>query len=292
MSIPVRCLLFSILLLSGLSAYCQKVNKKPIILLLHGRGQDATDQDGKKAATLWESFLRSGLLNQSITAQDYDLEFGWYGDLLGKEGINFCTHHEFLPQERLDQYHKYKHTAIQTVFNALDNLPFGKSYFLSQVMPDVKIYLSDQHNQCAINDRVEKALEKVVKEERPVIIIAHSMGSLVAYNILNRDSRIMPRIKDIELITIGSMLGMVGVRKALLGEYMTFGIVVPSSILRWANVVNIKDYLSFSLNGKMFSQNDLNLPIDHRVSLQSGHDALGYLSSPEVAKLIKEAIKR
>jgi len=265
---------------------------RPIIVLIHGRGQDTSDNGGARTAAAWTDELKRTLRIEGIALHNDDFRFCWYGDLLGKAGVRGCTHHEMLPQERNTPFTDHiKHQGIQAVMNAVALLPVGKGFLLEQVMPDVQVYLSDQRNQCAINDRIENSFNEALKAGRPLIVVAHSLGSLAAYIVLNRDPNIVPRIKDVKFITVGSMLGMAGVRKALLGDFMTGSLAIPESIASWFNIVNLDDYLSFSLKSTFLDPRERRVGKEFEISKPFGHDAKGYLSTPEVRAILVESFK-
>lgn len=296
--VPLNLLIDKFIVIFMLLLSCSSVSGqdnptlKPIILLIHGRGQDMGDPQGKATALKWKTAIKGPLAQKGIFLQDDDFIFAWYGDILGQKGVGHCTHHEFLPQEYYTvDTDKLKHDGVQAFMNAAAKLPFGQDYLLSKLMPDVHVYLSNQRNQCEINSRVEDALEEAWITKRPIIVIAHSLGSLVAYNVLNRDPQIVPRIKNVTLITIGSMLGMEGVRKALLGQFMTNSLAIPQSIGSWSNFVNKKDFLSFTLADTFSNPNEPKVGREFIISEISGHEVFGYLGTAEVQTLLESSFK-
>ena len=88
-------------------------------------------------------------------------------------------------------------------------------------------FLSDAHKRCASERRLSDALDRAKREGRPVILVAHSLGSLVAYDYLSSrsDSAVVQR-----LVSLGSMLGATELRRLLIGGDSTDGFGLPRSV--------------------------------------------------------------
>ena len=105
-------------------------------------------------------------------------------------------------------------------------------------------FLSDAHKRCASERRLSDALERAKREGRPVILVAHSLGSLVAYDYLSaqRDSNVVQR-----LVSLGSMLGAADLRRLLIGGDSSDAFGLPRSVKSWVNVRNNGDPLAVPL---------------------------------------------
>jgi len=88
-----------------------------------------------------------------------------------------------------------------------------------------------------IRELLANRLLDAFKDNRPVQIIAHSMGSVIVYDTLwemSRDSRSAHKIS--QLVTIGSPLGLRFVQKRLLGAAEKGARRYPSTIRTWVNI--------------------------------------------------------
>ncbi|ABV38354.1 serine protease, subtilase family [Shewanella sediminis HAW-EB3] len=92
--------------------------------------------------------------------------------------------------------------------------------------------------QDEIRNRFIKALEQARKKEGPLIVVSHSMGTVIAYDCLTRDPR-CPKIDS--LITIGSPLGLDEIQDKLQPEW-TRENGFPGTIMEnWFNIYDRLD---------------------------------------------------
>lgn len=168
------------------------------------------------------------------------------------------------------------------MMRALDNkLPQVANFSIKKKTEDVGLYLVVDEVNSHINDMV---IEKLTKE--PTIIIAHSLGTIIAYNVLKA---IEKKDYDIKmLITLGSPLGVKSVKRQLKGR-LSF----PSSLKGdWHNLYDPLDYVSLHpLDSKNFNTDP---PIrNYQVENQSDnrHGILHYLSNPKIANIINDYLK-
>jgi pimeloyl-ACP methyl ester carboxylesterase len=115
----------------------------------------------------------------------------------------------------------------------------------------------------------------------PQTIIAHSLGSVVAYRLL-RDQRLPCR----RLITIGSPLGFRAVRELLDGKFTW-----PVGLTDWRNFYDKHDLVAL---GKPFAHSAewrpriIHTEVDNRDF--NSHGAMGYLKLPLVAAALSEVL--
>jgi predicted alpha/beta hydrolase family esterase len=128
-------------------------------------------------------------------------------------------------------------------------------------------FLSDARKRCASERRLAEAIDRARNEGRPVILVAHSLGSLVAYDYLSTrtDSVLVNRF-----VTIGSMLGS-PVRHLLIGGDSTDTLSRPPSVKEWVNVRNEQDPLAVPISvGRDITTSP---PVDE----PDAHEMVGYL---------------
>lgn len=148
---------------------------------------------------------------------------------------------------------------------------------------------------------LREKLLKHINREYKILLIAHSMGSIISYDSLFQISQMRPQKKDIDLfLTIGSPLGTHYVQKRLLAYSDHDPGCFPCNISRWTNI---------SAKGDMVSM-DETLHDDFNIMLKHGlidsiedkcdgvfnwyrndfgvnpHSAYGYLINPKMAKVI------
>jgi hypothetical protein len=228
---------------------------RPLVLLVHGRGQ--LDRDSSVVRREWTDGLAAGMreLTTRPLLDTSDVRFVWYADVLDPLSPEGCAHHETNPRSGRLWYNR---PGVQAIWNdarrwlvrKVNSVPKADSVVTYRVMGDVYLFLSDLWKRCGTETRLLNALRRADAEQRPVIIVAHSLGSLVVYSYLAGRQPGSFRGFDIRrLVTIGSMLSVPEVYRAILGSMVNPPIPAPAEIKSWVNVRDGLDYLAFDLGG-------------------------------------------
>lgn len=149
-------------------------------------------------------------------------------------------------------------------------------------------------------------LAKLLKQHRrkKILLIAHSMGSIIAYDVL---TRYVPEVEIDTLITIGSPLGLPIIRSKIGAEMGETGSAIP--VLKtpenvrtsWYNLADLRDKIAFFYNlGDDFKANSRGVTVIDQMVInnyvyrgeKNPHKAYGYLRTAEMANIIDEFIKR
>ncbi|MEW2519091.1 serine peptidase [Actinacidiphila alni] len=139
-------------------------------------------------------------------------------------------------------------------------------------------YLADPASRRRTDVREE--LHRVVERRRPRVLLAHSLGSVIAYEALWHQ----PVDLDV-LITLGSPLGLPGAIRDRLslgpGNEDRVG-QRPPGVRRWVNIADIGDVVAIPRD---LPASFPGIDVHHEVSLGlvASHKATSYLSVPEVA---------
>jgi alpha-beta hydrolase superfamily lysophospholipase len=109
------------------------------------------------------------------------------------------------------------------------------------------LFIGDPVRRCAAETQLDRVLARAGREGRPVILVAHSFGSLLSYGYLRSSvpgdsSRFSVR----KFVTIGSLLGAPGVRSMLLGDTAARA-RLPAGVQQWTNIVNPHDALAYAV---------------------------------------------
>jgi hypothetical protein len=150
---------------------------------------------------------------------------------------------------------------------------------MTAVLREVYRYLTRQ----ALRRRIREAVIAAVEEHQPTVLVAHSLGSVVAYEALHQ----RPDLKVATFLTLGSPLGMPGtVFEALDPEPVAGHGVRPPGARKWVNVADKGDLVAVPVElGGRFD-------VDRHVAVSIGfadfHTFGGYLSSASTAKIIRE----
>jgi len=257
---------------------------RPLILLVHGRGLQ--DRDSAAMRKQWLNALRSGAttLTRAPSIEDGDVRVVWYADVLDPRSSAACDYAATDPRARRDAKTDVELKQFLGIAGGLINLisalaDDSTANEIRALAGDAS-FLGDVHKRCAAEARLGAAIDRARQEGRPIILVAHSLGALVAYDYLS--SRTDTAAVQ-ELITIGSMAGASEVRQLVIGGDSTDVFTVPSSVKQWINIRNEKDGLALPLSiGRDIVTNPPPNEIDP-------HEMVGYLRGTMTAREILSA---
>ncbi|NUP81567.1 MAG: hypothetical protein HOV96_28915 [Nonomuraea sp.] len=116
----------------------------------------------------------------------------------------------------------------------LTKLDDRSAAFAKLFAPEVAAYLTDQ----ARREKCQRTVAEVIRRNRPRVVIAHSLGSVVAYETLWAN----PDLPVDLLITLGSPLGMRNVVfERLLPAPVDGRGERPKNVARWVNIADKDD---------------------------------------------------
>jgi hypothetical protein len=265
------------------------------LILVHGRNQPVDKRAEIEAE--WEAAVSSGLTRAGhpdlIPASQR--RFVWFADLLQPRARG-CS---FLDKGAADAYKApgmSKWPSLRDLFaHAAEGLNNQEQKALvAAVMADVETYLGNGAPACAVDGRFRDAFGDGAAAQRippdgPVVIVAHSLGSMVAYkNLMNR---LADTHRPVYLVTIGAMVGARVVQQTLLGSHADYPAKVPLPVKGWWNVVNTQDSLAFAAAPAFTSGTPSKRPHDTILDLvgPDGHSATRYLESAAVGHAIADA---
>ncbi len=128
-----------------------------------------------------------------------------------------------------------------------DLLPFLIPHLASERM---ELHLRDLHryldNEEGVADRVRDQLKLALRAAheagRPIVLIAHSMGSVIAFDSLWELTHIDGQVWPVDLwLTMGSPLGQRYLQRRLLGHDRAAAERYPANVRRWINLTAVGD---------------------------------------------------
>ncbi|MCP4665663.1 MAG: hypothetical protein GY849_04775 [Deltaproteobacteria bacterium] len=171
---------------------------------------------------------------------------------------------------------------------------------------DLDIYYSKTcfdktKSECRAKDVIREELAQALKKhrKRDVLLIAHSMGSVIAYDVLSMSP---PDIKAYTWVTIGSPLGLPAVMIKILTEQdidykKELKVRTPDSVVEsWYNFSDLEDKVALDIKLRDNYQENSNhvRPIDAIVTNdyeykghKNPHKAYGYLRTPQLAEVVR-----
>ncbi len=285
------------------------------LILIHGR-----DQGGKDPVALRETWIDTferGLNKSVLTLpiSNEDIIFPYYGDLLDRLVDEFNTpvetilkkgaesnstdarfFHDFLQEvadnsnislQDIESENPSEITEkgplnwewVHSILKAIDKKSSWSEASIKKFTYDVFLYLTIP----AIRQEINKEVSAAFNTES-CVIVGHSLGSIVSYNILREAST----VNSCKLITVGSPLGINAVKK-----YLKTPIKMPDSLKNgWFNGYDERDVVAlkplnkdyFNIIPSITNKND----VDNHTSNRHGIE--GYLNDKDIAWEIYNAL--
>jgi hypothetical protein len=186
--------------------------------------------------------------------------------------------------------------ALAHVLATIDRLVPGLSGAVVLLLArDVHAYLYDD----AVRDVLDAGLAAAIPTDEPAVVVAHSLGAVVAYRVLRHAG--VGRDRDVPLfLTLGSPLAIRAIRDVLAAEAP---LRVPPPVGRWVDARDPRDLLALhGLTPEAFPLAPGSSPIElldvdnraprHHAAaavLDDGEPA-GYVADAGVARLVGDAL--
>lgn len=215
---------------------------------------------------------------------------------------------------------KLRRRIINYLKNSLDklvvkeivtlNVPSLTNSFLHYYFRDLEIYYSNKYLEntdppALPKDVIRRRLVDDLKKYRSkkICLIAHSMGSIIAYDVLSKE---VPDINIDTFITIGSPLGQSLVMNKIKDEQNIpndQNLKVPDNIkTAWYNFSDTDDEVAinnslsknFAANAKNIGIRDITVRNNYIsiLEIKNPHKSYGYLRTPEVSEIIHLFLSR
>lgn len=212
---------------------------------------------------------------------DDDVRLVWYEDVLDQRSAAGCSYADSDPRAKRGaatnpDFNRFV-AGVGGLLDMLTDLVDSTAGDAMRGLSADASFLTDARKRCAAEQRLGDAIDEASREGRPVIVVAHSLGSVVAYDYLSArtDTGIVRR-----LVTVGSMAGSTDMRRLLIGGDSTDTLAMPRSIDSWINVRKDGDLLAVPLS----------VGTDVLVAADSGevdpHEMTGYLHDASVARAV------
>ena len=251
--------------------------------ILHEKPLDEAIKDKKHPLYLTEKYVPGKEVKKNANHDLRKKILDWYDEAADKIFLNedMTINYSFIPD-----------TIIHGYFKDLE------AYYLNNTITSdgIIILARDQ-----IRNRVIEALKKYRHDD--VFLIAHSMGSIIAFDILTFN---LPKLKINTFTTIGSPLGIPFVRSKIALEQKVvlnddYKLRTPAGVQKWYNLSDLEDVvaINYSLNDD-FDKNKLGVKAvdfivnnDYEIENEENpHKSFGYLRTPEFSNILLEFIQQ
>lgn len=227
-----------------------------------------------------------GLIRRGSTAAEEASKYEFYNEFLTQladgKGVSTAdlVGEDGQPVERGPQNWRW----VLALTRRLNKIGPIADWSIDTFTRDVWVYLL--HNQ--VRQPIHAIVDQAIPAAEPCVVVSHSLGTVVAYNVLTeRGSRDNVRA----WITLGSPLGIEAIYRRLPSSLTPVPRRAPAGIASWYNARDPEDIVALheipvaKFGGAPAVENSSH--VDNPTSNQ--HGIIGYLSDAAVAKRIAEA---
>ena len=188
--------------------------------------------------------------------------------------------------------------AIEHTLQFLSQKTGASRLIIRSFLADVAYYLGQEDMRKLILNIVRQAVRKNSNPGDHLIVVGHSLGSIVAYDFLASTDDDTVRTRNVDLfVTAGCPLGLEVVKNHLVGkprlERPKVPAAVPAHRAAWINAYNVRDIVALIQSlSPGFDQSVPGQIRDTRTNNCSDpHAIIDYLADPDVAASIGRAFE-
>jgi hypothetical protein len=296
-----------------------------IIIAVHGLRNKPPQ---KLLSQWWKQSILHGFTNAGLGQRDFPLHLAYWADLLYDFPLNpqmtdpedpYYLQYPFIRVSRSQSSHtkKLKKRFLQTLEKQFDrlllnddlSLNFSRitdsiitryfsdltAYYKEESLPEKNLTFKD-----LIRERLAGALLK--HRRKDILLLSHSMGSIIAYDVL---TLVIPDVNIHTWITFGSPLGLPVVFSHAAQEQKKMGMkgppATPENVLHnWINFSDLDDAVAMNWNlvddyhPNSRGVHPLDIIVENRYEWQGNpnpHKSFGYLQTPEIARYIHKFLQ-
>lgn len=274
-----------------------------IIIGVHGL---SPKPDRDILANGWKRAICEGIANiQNLDEASVNVEFGmvdWIDLYYDSRDSNPQNRYQKAGENQIKRYQDNWRDAARSRFGDVVDRPLewlkkrglftdAADKVLERYIKDLDRYYEDENRRNQTRILVADAIKK--NSRRRIMLIGHSMGSIITYDVLRQLGRENAQQRIEHYITIGSPLGLPHVQNKILEE---FGNVrTPSIVDNWSNFSDKLDPVALDNHLRRdFKPNSRGVRPEDDIILNDwgdiNHKSYGYLRCPEVAEQIARFI--
>jgi hypothetical protein len=300
-----------------------------VIIGIHGLGNKPAKET---LSQWWRQSLEEGLRNHGYPLGLPAFELVYWADVMHEKPLDVNIQDENNPFYLKEKYTpsvegfrrkdtrlvkwitRYLGKQLNKIFLREDfslRYAFIPDFLVSRYFTDLEAYYQDEGSaqtpaaelkKQIIKRRLAECLEK--HKDSEIMLIAHSMGSIVAFDVL---SFISPHIPIHTFITIGSPLGLPMVVSKIAAQYKPDPdgkkemLTPPGIYANWFNFSDMLDKITFNyqlsrkyrFNQRAIKPRDFAVVNDYQSEMgkHNPHKVFGYLRTPEMARMVHYFIK-
>jgi triacylglycerol esterase/lipase EstA (alpha/beta hydrolase family) len=300
-----------------------------VILGIHGLGNKPSK---KTLEDWWMKSILEGLEGININDPNLNFEIIYWADVLNEKPLDETIIDKNNPYYLKEKYspaprnfdpkpHPIRKKLLGFLEKQMDkfflnedltiNYSFISDIIIHKYFKELEIYYTqeclDSNNiNCFVKDIIRNRVAEVIKKYRSdeILLIAHSMGSIVAYDVL---TVILPEIKIDTFVTMGSPLGLPIIMSKIAAEQNIKvqnkeKLETPAGVKRnWYNFSDLEDKVSLNYDlGDDYNENAngvkaIDMIVNNNYEINSErnpHKSYGYLRVLEFSEVLYEFLIR
>jgi len=230
--------------------------------------------------------------------EDISREIPWIDELINQHGPS---------KEDIYEANGWHRKLDTLLYNTIDHIPSLLNLLPGNARSTAKelerYFQNEGKIASAVREQVKEQLRPILAHGGKVLLIGHSMGSVIAYDTLWALSNLEHLPGEVDLfLTMGSPLGLNYVQHRLMGHQYEGQKKYPSNIRHWVNISAVGDVISLDRTFSDDFAEMLNLGVvdyieDHCDGIYNfyhnekglnPHRSYGYLVNPAVGKVIAD----
>jgi len=231
------------------------------------------------------------------TYKDITPDIPWVDALINKHGPT---------EQDINEASSWHKRLDRILFTIADHLPFIIRLLPKEVdsaATEINRYFDNIDNIASdIRKLLKQTLRPLIEKNEPVLLIGHSLGSVIAYDTLWELTYQEGLHGKIDFLTLGSPLGMHYVQRRLMGMNEPGTKSYPKLIRQWINIASKGDIIALEPNvhshfEEMIEQGLVKSIEDHSHGIYNYfrsdeglncHRSYGYMVNPAVGSIIAE----
>jgi len=299
---------------------------EPIVIGIHGL---ANKPEPGVLKEWWKASISEGVAkNENIANPNFDFEMVYWANHLYKNPLHDDANFDFDELYNSEPYVEAVPGTLKSKDDGLlDDIAIGAfdigggvldfmkkrlginrtaDAVLGSLLKDLNLYYDDANKRTALRNELKTVL--LAASNRKIMLVAHSMGTIIAYDVLTLLGQTNPEFEIDHFVTIGSPLGLPHVKGKIVEEFVHRGekerdrIRTPSVVkTRWVNFADRKDPVALDVHLSddylehhgVQCTDDL-VHNDYRIKKpgddepdRNHHKSYGYLRTPEISAVIK-----
>lgn len=277
------------------------MHDRPLILGIHGL---ANKPPREEKQAWWAAAIREGLRRNTGSAPgDLPFDFVYWADLRYDAPLTETGNREpYFPARGRGPFPSPDGVSAPTLTDRLYRIVewaqektghlILDDLIIEHRLDDLWGYYEDAAFREAARDRLREALQR--HRGRPLLLAAHSMGSLIAYDVLRQFEREGYAPPIAHLVTMGAPLGLAEIKHRLADEHGDLR--VPAAVARWSNLGDREDVATVgTVLAEAYAPNEAGVavidgPVINAYRRPRGrvnpHKSYGYLRTPEFSRAV------